>query len=171
MRIDCIFTDRLFSFHYAGEADNEYDRLMELWTDVNYLYDFGRQNSVSDMEDFVDGILSDAEDLQDFMVNLECNYPVLSIYFLPLDNVAWKTQSLSFRKGKIKRNRLRLYAIKIDEDCFVITGGAIKMSQAMQDHSDTLKELEKLRNARLYLNRNGVFDEDSFFELLSEEND
>jgi hypothetical protein len=44
---------------------------------------------------------------------------------------------------------LRLYALKIDKDCFVITGGAIKVSQKMQE--------------------NGVFDSESFFELLSEQ--
>jgi hypothetical protein len=43
------------------------------------------------------------------------------------------------------------------------------MSLKMQEHPDTLEELKKLRAVRSYLNNNGVFDEDSFFELLSEE--
>ena len=42
------------------------------------------------------------------------------------------------------------------------------MSQKMSGHPDTANELIKLNNARNYLNENGVFDEDSFFELLSE---
>lgn len=42
------------------------------------------------------------------------------------------------------------------------------MSQKMEKHPDTANELKKLINARNYLNQNGVFDEDSFFELLSE---
>ena len=56
----------------------------------------------------------------------------------------------------------------LDENCFVITGGAIKMSQKMQDHPDTNNELEKLMEARRYLKSNDVFDDDSFFELLTE---
>lgn len=73
---------------------------------------------------------------------------------------------LSLQKGKIKRNQLRLYAIKIDDDCFVITGGAIKMSQKMDEHEDTALELVKLNNARIYLNSKDVFNQDSFFELF-----
>ncbi len=42
------------------------------------------------------------------------------------------------------------------------------MSHWMKDHPDTNTELKKLKKARTYLNQNGVFDEDSFFELLSE---
>lgn len=76
---------------------------------------------------------------------------------------------MAFHKGKIKKNRLRFYAIKLDANCFVITGGAIKMSQKMQDHPDTNNELIKLKKARAYLNINGVFDEDSFYELLIEQ--
>jgi len=168
MKIVCIFTDRLFSFHYDGESDNEYDRLMELWTDVDYLYDFAHRNNVADIDAFVYDTLRDAENLQDF---IEETHPLLDAYFLPLDDIAWKTQYLSFQKGKIIRKRLRLYAIKLDDNCFVITGGAIKMSQAMQDHPDTDRELGKLKSARLFLHHNHVFDESSFFEYLSEEND
>ena len=76
---------------------------------------------------------------------------------------------MAFQKGKLKENILRYYAIKLDENCFVITGGAIKMSQTMQEHPDTTNELKKLEKARAYLKQNGVFDEDSFFELLIEQ--
>jgi len=59
-------------------------------------------------------------------------------------------------------------ALKIDDDCYLITGGAIKMSQKMGDHPDTAKELVKLQNARSYLNQNDVFDQDSFLELINQ---
>lgn len=64
---------------------------------------------------------------------------------------------------------MNLRAIKLDDECFVITEGAIKMSQTMQEHPDTDRELTKLKAARLFLKRRGVFDEDSFFELISEQ--
>lgn len=41
----------------------------------------------------------------------------------------------------------------------------------MEDHPDTLAELGKLTKARSYFEENGVFDEDSFFELLNENYD
>ena len=61
-----------------------------------------------------------------------------------------------------------MYAIKIDANCFVITGGAIKMSQAMQDHPDSNNELAKIKAAKEYLQENSIFDIDSFYELINE---
>ena len=61
-----------------------------------------------------------------------------------------------------------MYAIRIDNNCFVITGGAIKMSQKMQDHKDTQEELKKLNKAKDYLADNDVHDIDSFTELINE---
>ena len=40
MKIVRIFGNRLYTFQYEGEEDNEYDRLMDLWTDPVYLRDF-----------------------------------------------------------------------------------------------------------------------------------
>jgi len=42
------------------------------------------------------------------------------------------------------------------------------MSQKMDGHPETKKELVKLKSAREFLNENGVFDDSSFFESISE---
>lgn len=167
-----IFADQLFSFAYpksSGEGfeENEYDRLMGLWTDVSYLRQYAKDNGITDINQFTIDKLRDAEEIQDILDEITQEGKSLSDYFQPLtDSEAMK--ELSKRKGKVKRNGLRLYAIKIDDDCFVITGGAIKMSQAMQDHPDTDKELSKIKRAVDYLKEEGVLDKASFFELKSE---
>jgi len=168
MKIICIFAENLFAFHYDDEVDNEYDRLMGLWTDVTYLRNYATKNNIDNIYGFINEILENAEQIQDLLENLTKNKESYGIYFQPLQN-SESNKLLAFQKGKIKRNRLRYYAIKLDENCFVITGGAIKMSQTMQEHPDTDKELNKLKIARAYLNTNGVFDEDSFYELLIEQ--
>ena len=168
MKIVRIFADQLFAFHYNNEADNEYDRLMELWTDVNFLKSYSKKNNIDDVNSFINDILQDAEQIQDLLENINQNNQPYGFYFEPLQYSEGK-KLLAFQKGKIKRNRLRYYAIKIDANCFVITGGAIKMSQTMQEHPDTDNELTKLKIARAYLKNNGVFDEDSFYELLIEQ--
>ena len=169
MKIIAIFTDRLFSCHFENEKDNEFDGLMDLWTDAGYLHAFAKKSNVTDVQGFINDILQDAEQIQDFLDNIHENKQPYGFYFEPLQEMERKKAILSFQKGKIKRNQLRLYAIKLDKNCFLITGGAIKMSQKMEEHTDTAKELVKLNNVRNYLNQYGVFDEDSFFELLSEE--
>ncbi|OFY87421.1 MAG: hypothetical protein A3F72_04265 [Bacteroidetes bacterium RIFCSPLOWO2_12_FULL_35_15] len=168
MEIVPIFEEKLFSFHYENERDNEFDRLMELWTDAGFLQGYAKKNSIKNVYGFIEDILQNAEEIQDYLDNLNQNKSPYGFYFEPLQESERKKQILSFQKGKIKKNQLRLYAIKIDDDCFVITGGAIKMSQRMDEHPDTAKELVKLNDARKYLKTNGVTDIDSFYELLSE---
>jgi hypothetical protein len=168
MKIVSIFAEKLFAFHYENERDNEFDRMMELWTDVGYLQSYAKKNEVKNVYHFINNILEDAEQIQDFLENINHNKQPYGLYFEALQESERKKERLSLQKGKIKNNQLRFYAIKIDDNCFIITGGAIKMSQKMSDHPDTTNELIKLSTARNYLKQNGVFDEDSFFELLNE---
>jgi hypothetical protein len=165
MEIVSIFAPNLYAFHYKDESDNEFTRLMELWMDVGYLKAFAKVNGITDSNRFVTEILSNAEEIDDFLYNLDADLESFSRYFEPLQTSEY-TKVLSFQKGKIKRNRLRLYAIKIDNNCFVITGGAIKMSQTMQENPFTAIELKKLNEARTFLQSRGVFDDDSFYEII-----
>ena len=165
MKIVSIFANNLFSFHYKDEDDNEFDRLMTLWTDVAYIRSFAKSNNIKDINNFITDILSNAEEIDDFLHNLVADSESFSKYFEPLQTSEY-AKVLSFQKGKIRKNQLRLYAIKIDENCFVITGGAIKMSQTMQEHPDTVLELKKLNVARTFFQSNGVFDDESFYEII-----
>jgi len=56
MKIICIFADHLFAFHYDKYVDNEYDRLMELWSDVEYLKNYAKQNNINDINSFINDI-------------------------------------------------------------------------------------------------------------------
>lgn len=168
MKIVRIFANQLFAFQYEGEEDNEYDRLMELWTDMTYLKKFAQNNGIKDIMGFVNNILNDAEQIQDFLEDLNQNKDPYGFYFEPLQ-LSEFNKLPSLQKGKIRENQLRYYAIKLDENCFVITGGAIKMSQKMQDHPDTNNELIKLKKAKEFFISNEVIDTDSFYELLNEQ--
>jgi hypothetical protein len=165
MKIVSIFAANLYAFHYKDERDNEFARLMELWTDVEYLRNFAKLHGIAESNRFVTEILSNAEEIDDFLYNLDAQLDSFGRYFEPLQ-LSEYTKVLSFQKGKIKKNQLRIYAIKIDENCFVITGGAIKMSQTMQGHPLTAIELKKLNEARAFLESQGVFDADSFYEII-----
>lgn len=171
MKIVAIFEENLYCFHYENEVDNEFERLMNLWTDANYLQAYAKKNNLNDVYGFVEDILQQAEEVQDFLEDLSQNNKPLGFYFEPLQDSETKRKTLALQKGKIRKNQLRLYAIKLDDNCYVITGGAIKMSQKMHEHPDTANELIKLNNARAYLNQNDVSDESSFYELLNEDYD
>jgi hypothetical protein len=71
-------------------------------------------------------------------------------------------------KWKRRENLLRLYAIKIDDNTFLITGGAIKLTKTMQEHADTNRELIKLEHYKNVLIENGIHDLNSFLEYIND---
>jgi len=171
MKIVCIFADKLFAFHYDNEDENELKRNLELWTNINYLYEFlkAHKNDIGKytIEQIIEQISNDANTIDDFLAELSNDeHKNLDSFFKPLHNQEYQLKILSLRKGR--KNLLRIYAIKIDEDCFVITGGAIKLTQLMEDREHTKKELTKLEKAKQYLKENSVFDSDSFYEFIKE---
>lgn len=168
MKIVDIFAYTLFAFRYQGEVDNEYDRLMDNWTDVSFLRSYAKKNKVENINQFVKDRLKDAEQIQDLLEEITSNKEPLEYYFRTLFDNESGAKILSLQKGKIEKNGIRLYAIKIDENCFVITGGAIKMSQTMQDHPDSNEELKKIHRAKSFLQENTIVDKDSFYELINE---
>lgn len=170
MKIVSIFAGKLFAIQYEGEEDNEYDRLLDHWGDTEYLIDFLLKNKQDiptgkTLEEMANFLMEDAFSIDDRLLDiLEHEEENLSFFFRPLHNHEYQSQILSLQKGR--QFYLRLYALKISEDIFLITGGAIKLTRAMQERPHTQKELIKLNAVRDYLKDQGVFDEDSFFEFL-----
>lgn len=94
--------------------------------------------------------------------------------FKPLDVTDTKSMELTRQKARNwERERhdswLRVYAIRLEPNVYVVTGGTIKLTRAMQDKEHTMIELNKLNRCKEYLIRNGVFDKDSFVDLNMEE--
>ena len=172
MKIVSIFAEKLFAFHYEGELLHEYSRLLELWNDPEYVFDFAEKNEdyIEQLgyspDYFIESVLSDAELLEDLLLDYEHNDLIIDGCFQPLYNEEYQCRILSLQKKKCKL--LRLYAIRIDTNCFVITGGAIKITRTMQQHPDTNKELQKLNRCKSYLQSKDVFNEESFFEIIGE---
>jgi hypothetical protein len=176
MKIVHIFAHKLFAFHYMNEVDNEYDRLMDLWNDTVYLYEFLKENQkdiprTKTIGKIANELIEDAYELDERLIEItNSTDKKLSFFFQSLSNHEYRTKILSFQKGR--QSLLRMYAIKIDDDTFVITGGAIKLPlhHLMEDRAHTKIELTKLNVAKAYFTSKGVLNEDSFFEFLNEEN-
>lgn len=167
MKFACIFENQLYSFHYDEYNENEYERNLNQWSNTAYLFEFAKENNIQDIVAFVDEISDNLEELEDLINEIAETDEQFKRLFIPLKH-AETNKTISLRKGKINHNRLRLYAIKIIDELFIITGGAIKMSQRMLDHPGTAKEHSKLSAARQYLDINDIHNEDAFFELIAE---
>lgn len=172
MKIVTIFANSLYATHYESEVENEYERLMELWTDVNYLREFAKQNSIQqDIKSFVDEVSEDAEVIQDIMHAIENGEEMWEDFFKPYHNKEMGYRELSLQKGRPKGSFLRLFAIRIDSGTYLVTGGAIKLVRTTQESQQLMDEWQKMKNARSYLKREGVFDNDSFQELKTEQDE
>lgn len=56
----------------------------------------------------------------------------------------------------------------MQQSCYIITGGAIKLTQKMEERSHTLQELRKMEQVRNLLVEVGVVDNVGFSEYVSE---
>ncbi|TCC97220.1 hypothetical protein FBD94_16910 [Pedobacter hiemivivus] len=186
MKIISIFTvckETLYAVRFDDCEDDEFARVFDQWNDVEYLYDFFQEH-IKDLQsgfyteeignmsidEVVQLTLDEAEDLEERLVYAAGRIKKgdsLQGYFKPLSNEDYKLTPLQKNKaiGLNRKSWLRVYAIRISATCYVITGGAIKLTPTMNDRPHLLKELRKLEITKNYLKELGILDEDDF-ELL-----
>ena len=175
MKIVDIFAYKLFSFHFEGESLSELRKILMQWNDTSYIFGFLKKHQKDfpknyTIQSLTKKIIKDARTIDETLERIcESEDENLSQFFKPLNNEEYVLQLLSRQKGR--ENFLRIYAIRVSDDCYVVTGGAIKMTKLMQEREHTQNELTRLNRCREYLKDNSIVDEESFFEFLIEEQD
>lgn len=167
MEICPTFVPGLYAFKFEGENYDELERLLEIWKDVEQLTEFFRfhEDDLTYFEISVEDAVMQTLDLRDALVDILLDEKIsLDRIFSNLHNSKLAESFLS--KKKAKKRWLRLYAIKIEENQYVITGGCIKLTLGMKERPHTTIELTKQEKCRAYLRENGVFDDDSFVEFI-----
>ncbi|MDE6303349.1 MAG: hypothetical protein K2M01_00865 [Paramuribaculum sp.] len=173
--------DHLWSVKAPDEEVDELTLLFRKWNNAEYLLDFFIENfedlksffKIERLDQAVEDTMKDAEALEELI--LEFPYTEnLDQLFKPLDITDTRMSELTREKARNwDRDRhaswLRIYAIRLEPNVYVVTGGAIKLSRTMQDRKHTAHELDKLNRCKAYLKLNGVFDQASFVELTNEE--
>lgn len=172
--------DHLWSVMADGEQVDELTMLFRQWHNAEFLLDFFIAN-FDDLKSFfkierLDQAVADTLEDADALEELVLDFPYtehLDELFKPLDITDSHISELTREKARNwdrKRHAswLRIYAIRLDPNVYVITGGAIKLTRTMQEREHTLRELDKLNRCKAYLKANGVFDQDSFIELTNE---
>lgn len=97
----------------------------------------------------------------------------LDTLFRPLDNNETAESLLQKDKARLKKRPLhsswlRVYAIRLTTGAYIITGGAIKLTQKMEEREHTKNELAKIENVRNFLLNEHIIDDDSFIEYIAE---
>ncbi|MBI6119495.1 hypothetical protein [Salegentibacter maritimus] len=160
----------MYSFKYKEDFPDELERVFDEWANPLFLNEFFEENETDikiSIEDAIEKVKKEADFLRNKLLEFAESEPNrLNELFKNLNNNVYTSEDLTHQKA---RNRwLRLYAIKIDNEHYVITGGAIKLDNQhlMQDRPHTNDELIKINKARDYLKDQGVYDADSFQEIF-----
>lgn len=178
MTFDRITEDgNLFAVRYDGDSDNILETLFDQWSDVIWLRMFFREHSsdlrryfaIDNINEAIQDTLDDNEILQRTILSL--NVDNLNAVFRPLDNMSTGMNILDKEKTRPKSSSrhvswLRLYAIKLDDGKFLITGGAIKLTHRMEDRKHTAEELQRLDQVRNILMAESVYDSISFEDYV-----
>ena len=172
MKIIDIFATEFPGHLYAVVWDeiNSFDSVMNNWTSVSFLRRFAKDNKILDVYAFIQKITKEVASIDNLFIRYVQQKGNIDNYFRPLSNSEYLDKVLSLQKGKINTQMLRIYAIKIESNCYIITGGAIKLTRTMQEHRDTLIELQKLNKLKNFLINEGILDKDSIEEYVLEIN-
>lgn len=161
----------------------ELAKIEESWNDPKYLLSFFEKNKHHLKSGYYDdyttneAVIKTIEDAQELFDQL---YKIASSGFEePTDNLSQLFKPLhkneigktvDYQKCKayglqLHNSWLRLYAIRIGSNTFVITGGGIKLVRTMQEDKLLQYELEKLELTQEFLLENNILDIDDIENL------
>ncbi len=175
----------LFAVRYQADDPDEIERLFDCWNDNAYLEKFAADNSADlpgipdehQVTQFVHTVRCEAQELEELLYESdpeETDSPVtLQVQFRPLVNSDERLYVLQLSKTSAKTRKrpqpvLRIYGIRIAEDTYVVTGGAIKLTQFMKDRDHTDTELKKITKVRDWLKNAGVTEAEDLGNLEHE---
>ena len=168
--------DGLFAVHFSDQPRDEFRSLFDFWSDPELLEDFFESNRADlaqdryqhpSVDDAVLWTLEESKILQKVLYERAKQgqgdpYNTLQTLFRPLESI--DSRSLSYQRNKVYGRRhkgwLRIYAIRLNPNTFVVTGGAIKLTQRMDERKHTQSELVKLERVKQFLISNGTNDGD-----------
>ena len=164
----------IYSVKYEGKEQDEFHRLFDEWNDIDYVLGFMERNSqylkadvwkkVHEPESAASQVFEEAEELEILFDKLYNNTKAgdendFDSYFKCLDGqYKFEIQYVPMKAyGTERPSFLRLYAIKIDKNTYLITGGGIKLSDSIQN-SPGIKDhvLQEIEIVRRWLRSNDI---------------
>ena len=174
MKLIPIFTpsnleEGIWSIQLDGKDRSELDLFFDAINDIEWLHNFFELNEADldtgyygniTIDQAVLKTLEEAEEVEDTLYDYTeqgfMNGPhQLQHLFKPLNNFEYYISIYQKSKARIKYGWLRIYAIRIAKNCYVVTGGSIKLTRDMKrEHLN--KELKKLEQTKMFLKDHGI---------------
>ncbi len=181
MKIVSIFAIVENSLSAVQFEECEYDEFalqFNNWNDVEYLEQFfeDHKNDLQSgfwgalsVEDAVLKTLNEAEKMEAFILEVAetgQDDPFNSLHDLVFKPLSEKNISIQHLKSKAygpdNPSWLRLYAIRIAKNLYVVSGGGIKLTKTMNVEPHLTIELKKLQATKKYLLEVGLLNEDDY---------
>jgi len=184
VKIIRIFDEKnyLLTVIYKNEVLDEFSKLFNDWTDIEWLEDFFSKNEADlyrpfwqpmTIEKAVIKTRNEAIQIRDYFKKIlkkpeEERILEFKLLFRPLLKQLSVEKYLSMKKayGIGNRSWLRIYALKVSDEIYIITGGTIKLTDYMEEREHTRKELQKMEKCMWFLKEQGIIDDDGIVELL-----
>jgi hypothetical protein len=162
-----------------GRPRDIFSKLFEQWHDDAYLSNFFKQNDADlaspywngiSIDEATDQVQDEALDFEKELRSIEFKMPGYESYTLQdifhqlhKHEFSLKPQFSRFRKGKpnFPDAMLRLYAIELEDNCLVVSGGAIKLTERMnrphlERENKRLILIQDFLNSRKIYSREGL---------------
>ncbi len=164
---------------------DEFNRLFTNWQDPEYLEGFFNKykedlqrpfyNRIS-IEEAIQKTIDEAYEFEQKILSVaekgkESISESLQTLFKPLYNRENEIYPIpKYQKSKVYgsnyKSWLRIYALRLEENVFIITGGAIKLTKTMNEREHLKKELIKLDKVKSFLISEGIIDNDGVIDFL-----
>lgn len=180
MKFVDINGDKIWSVLYDGEDVDVLTKLFRDWNDLDFLEEFFKNNredlasyfKITDIDLAIYDTLEDAHELRCLILDISPDADIDKL-FRHLENSRMAEMLLGREKAKGRRRAhdswLRIYALKLESNTYLVTGGAIKLTRTMEEREHTLNELKKMEQVRNFLIEQGDVDLDGIKDIKENE--
>lgn len=180
MEVINIYNDCLFAVKFDDKDQNEYEAAFSLWQDLDYLVKFFDDNKdlvntdfwkealpSIESEDLAMAVVNESFDLLEYIKSVANNTangesPDFDEFFKELGGRKYShlreyVPQKSY--GTATPTMLRLYAIRLDSNCYIVVHGGIKLTKEIQSTPLLNQELfPKIDNVLQFFRANGIID-------------
>jgi hypothetical protein len=174
----CKIFEGVYAMRYTGQGLSEFHRLFKEWRNPVILEEFFNEHEEDlrshvsgpfTIEDAIEYTIEDADDFEKRIKTLSETNDVEGFEAL-FRNLHKDEKGNGFSEKKAYGSQkpatwIRLYAFKIDDGIYCISGGAIKLTRSLQERKHTQNELDKLKICQDYFKSQGICDEGAFLEI------
>lgn len=164
----------LFSVEFFDDGVSEFERFFEQLNDIEWLFrffienqnDLRQFNSIISVDEAITKTLAEVQHIEDTLLNA-FNEGItgkgigLDQIFRPLNDNEYMITEL--QKSKTRANKYivkspwcRLYAVRLDKNLFIVTGGGIKLTKTMNESSHLRAELQKINKVHSFLKTRNI---------------